>query len=328
VAERRSHPATGVVLVGCGAIARAHARRLARVPGLARYYASRDDARARSYLHVLGGEGAFASYAEAFADPRVSVALVVTPPETHLELALQALAAGKHVIVEKPAFVRAADLDVARAAAACAGRRLLVAENHAYRPVVARLWTLVHTGALGDIRFVQLNAVKRQAATGWRAAPGSGALFEGGVHWASLLVALGLARGRAHRFRAGPSDGPERSSALVIELQDGGVAALTHSWECPGPPFGLQTSRIHGTRGSVVFESNGLFLLTLGGRPRLWLPGVRDFTGFRPMFADLFQALRTGREPFWSLEHARRALELVEAVPSAGPHPLVTGAQR
>jgi UDP-N-acetylglucosamine 3-dehydrogenase len=327
VAERHVFPDTGLVFVGCGAITRAHARRLADTRGLSRYYASRDAGRARAYLDVLGGAGAFASYAEALADPRISVALIATPPHTHLELALAALAAGKHVILEKPAFLRADDVDVARTAAVRAQRRLLVAENYAYRPVVARLWALLHTKALGDVRFVQLNAVKRQTATGWRAASDSSALFEGGVHWASLLVALGLADGRVHKLRAGPSDGPERSSAVVIELENGGVATLTHSWECPGPPHGLQTSRIHGTRGSVVFESNGLLLFTLGGRPRFWLPGPRDFTGFRPMFADLFEALRTGREPFWTLEHARRALELVEAVPSAGPLPLLTGEQ-
>jgi predicted dehydrogenase len=318
----------GVALVGCGGIARSHARRLGRLGGVARFYASRDGARARALLHRAGGVDAFHGYEAAFADPRVDVALIATPPSTHLELALEALAAGKHVIVEKPAFASSSDVEVAARAAMRAGRRLLAAENYAYRPLVGQLRSFLAGDALGALRFVQLNAVKRQTAAGWRARRGQsrGALFEGGVHGASLLVALGLHAGRVHGFQAGPARGPERSSTLVIELEGGAVATLTHSWECPGVPLGLQTSRIHGTRGSIVFESNGLFVLALGGRPRIRLGGFRDLTGFRPMFADLLDAIRTGREPRWTLAHARRALELVEAVPSRGLFTSFTGA--
>jgi UDP-N-acetylglucosamine 3-dehydrogenase len=72
-------------------------------------------------------------------------------------------------------------------------------------------------------------------------------------------------------------------------------------------------SRIYGTRGSVAFESNGLFVLVTGGRPRLVFPGFRDISGYRAMFRDFFDALRTGSEPLMSLERAQRDSELIEA---------------
>ena len=67
-------------------------------------YASRDRARAEEYCRRFQGAGSYADYAAAIDDPRIDAVVVAVPPRFHLELTLQALAAGKHVLVEKPAF--------------------------------------------------------------------------------------------------------------------------------------------------------------------------------------------------------------------------------
>jgi UDP-N-acetylglucosamine 3-dehydrogenase len=72
-------------------------------------------------------------------------------------------------------------------------------------------------------------------------------------------------------------------------------------------------SRIYGTRGSVAFESNGLFVVVAAPHPRLILPGLRDISGYRAMFRDFLAALRTGSEPLMSLARAQRGLEVIEA---------------
>ena len=106
-----------LALLGCGAVARRHGRTLARFRAEVRcFYASRDPARAAAFAARYPGATAFGSYAEAIADPRIDAVLVATPPDSHLALTLEALAGGKHVIVEKPAFLRAADCVRARAA--------------------------------------------------------------------------------------------------------------------------------------------------------------------------------------------------------------------
>ncbi len=306
-----------LAFLGCGGITRTHSRTLTRFRGEVRcHYASREPARAAEFAAQHWGARAFGSYAEAIADPDVDAVLVATPPDTHLDLVLEALAHGKHAIVEKPAFLRSADCELARTAEARSGRRVFVAENYCYKPLARVLRRVVDSGALGEIRFIHLDAVKHQRVEGWRADPGSGgggALFEGGIHWIDLLANLGPRIEAVHGFRPGDWRGGERSMVVVAEYEEGAVGTLAHSWEIPSPWRGLRLSRIYGTRGSVLFESNGLFVRVTGACPRFIVPGLRDIGGYRAMFRDFLHCMRTGHEPLMSLARAQRGLELVEA---------------
>lgn len=106
---------------------------------------------------------------------------------------------------------------------------------------------------------------------------------------------------------------------LVVEYEEGAVGTLAHSWEIPSPLRGLRISRIYGTRGSALFESNGLFILVTGAKPRLIFHGLRDIGGYRAMFRDFLTALRTGNEPLMSLDRAQRGVELIEAAYRTAP---------
>lgn len=312
-----SRSPVNLAILGCGAITQKHSRTLARFRGeVRRFYASRDAATAAAFAERYAGVGSFGSYEDAIADPRVDAVFVTTPPASHLDLTLAALAWGKDVIVEKPAFSRSADFALVRTAEARSGCRVMVAENYCYKPLARVLREILASGTLGEVRFVQIDAVKQQASTGWRADPsvmGGGALFEGGVHWIDLLANLGLRIETVHGFRPGDWQGGERSMLVVAEYEEGAIGTLAHSWEVPSPLRGLRVSHIYGTRGSVLFESNGLFALVTGSRTRLILPGLRDISGYRAMFRDFLDALREGTEPVMTLARAQRGLELVEA---------------
>ena len=314
----RAEP-VGVLFLGCGWAASIHSRVLRRLGGRAGpvtlSYASRDGARAEAHRRRYGGRRAFAAYEAGLADPAVTVVMVTTPPATHRALALQALEAGKHVIVEKPAFLRAADADVVRAAAAAAGRRVFVAENYVYKPIAAHLRRLVAAGDLGEVRFLSVNATKRQPARGWRADPalaGGGALFEAGVHWISFATNLGLDVEAVDAYRVGGGAGADRSSLVVLRYANGAVGTLAHSWELAAPLGGLRLSKVQGTAGAVTFESNGLAAFTTGRRRSLLLPALGDPLGYRAMLGDFLRALRTGEPPFFTLDLARRDLSLLE----------------
>ena len=330
----------GVAFLGCGAIARRHAKLIGHEHRTTcRYFASRDDAKADEVNRQLSGAGHFGSYEAALADERIDVAIITTPTMRHLDLTLAALAAGKDVIVEKPPFMRSTDFDQVEAAERASGKRVFVAENYYYRPLVRTLREHITAGSIGEVRYLIVKALKDQKTGVWRddvGMAGGGALFEGGIHWVNFMGALGLSIEAVHGYRPGageresgktggsvdtpalplsrfPADPPERSMLLVARYTEGAIGTLFHAWDTPSLLKGLRLSRIYGTDGSIAFESNGLFILMFGKRPRIIFPGFRDISGYKAMFADFFHAIRTGAQPEMSLARARRDLELVEA---------------
>ena len=308
-----------IAMLGCGQVAAAHARRLRRHRrDVSLAFASRDLAKAEALRARVDGVRAFGSYAEAINSPEVDVIAVLTPPHLHKELTLAALAAGKHVLVEKPAFPTAADVDVVVAAAARAGKHVFVAENYFYKPSLRRLRALIADRVVGDVVFVHVNAIKRQAATGdWREQPElalGGALYEGGIHWVDFVANLGLEVERVHGFRpAGPAGALERSMMIGIDYREGATGMLSTSWEVPSTARGLRLSKIYGRAGTITFESNGLWILVRGRKTRFYLPGLRDLAGYRAMFDDFVRAWKAGTEPQLTLARARRDLAIVEA---------------
>lgn len=319
-----ARPPLRLAFLGCGFATRLHSRTLRKMP-VERWYASRDRERAEEYRARYDGAGAFGSYEEAISDPAIDIVLVATPPDSHLELTLRALEAGKHVIAEKPPFLSTADLDRAAGAAAETGRRLFVAENYHYKPLAAAVRSAIAAGDVGDVRLVAVNALKHQETGDWRddaGRAGGGALFEGGIHWINFMANLGLSVRRARGYLPGaarPGVDPEKTAVVVLEYEGGAVGTLAYSWEVGSPLKGLRLSAVYGTRGTITFESNGVFLLVRGKRRRIGVPGLRDMLGYRAMFEDFFDAVHTGREAAYDLSLARRDLELVEqAYRSAG----------
>lgn len=303
-----------MAFLGCGNVTRKHSKTLAK-RSVERFYASRSGDRASEYNQRFGGAGWFASYEDAIADPRIDAVLVATPPDTHLELTLAALRAGKHAIIEKPPFLRSSDFTQVREASAAGGVRAYVAENHFYRPLLGCLRELLAEDAIGEPLFVLLNALKTQQVSGWRndlGVAGGGALYEGGIHWVSFAASLGLPELRVHGLRPCADGRPERSMMLALRYGDGPVGSLYYSWEVPSLFKGLRISRIWGREGSITFESNGIFVFVRGRRKRLLFPGLRDIAGYGAMFDDFLRSMRDDDKPAYGLELAERDLRLVE----------------
>ncbi|MES2524177.1 MAG: Gfo/Idh/MocA family oxidoreductase [Gemmatimonadota bacterium] len=316
-----------VLFLGCGLATRMHSRVLSGMQDVELAYASRDGERAATYRKRFGGVASWGSYEDALADDgaTVNVTLVATPTATHLALALQALRAGHHVIVEKPAFLAAADVKDVRSAAQDTGRQVFVAENYVYKPIAQTLRDAIGAGHLGEVRFVSLNATRLQPAVGWRGEPalsGGGALFEAGVHWITFASRIGLDLQEVVGVRAGSTEGPDRSSLVLLRYAGGTVGTLAHSWEIAAPFGGARISTVQGTRGAVTFESNGFASMTTGVRRTLRLY-PRDPLGFRAMFTDFLHCVRTGDTPRYTLDMAERDLRWVEVAHRGLSDPLV-----
>ncbi len=305
-----------LAFLGCGWATRMHSRVLRGQPGLEVRYASRDRARAEAFRRRYGGAVAYPNYEGAFDDATLDVIVVATPPREHLPLTLRALAAGKSVIVEKPAFLEASDVATVRRAATESRQRVFVAENYAYKPLLRVLREVLASEVVGEPLFLQLNAVRLQRIPGWREDPaaGGGALLEGGIHWLHFLASLDLPIRAVRGARPGRRDGPDRSMLVVVEYMSGPVATLHYSWDVPSPLRGLRVSHLWGTDGGATFETNGAFVAVHGRRRHLLFPAPRDIAGYRAMWHDFLGGLRSGQAPRMTLDLAERDLRLVEAV--------------
>ena len=92
--------AVHLAFLGCGFITRVHSRHLRRLRSdIVCSYASRDRDKAEQFRRRHRGRRSYGSYSEAIADTSVDAVVVAVPPRLHLELTLQALGAGKHVLV-------------------------------------------------------------------------------------------------------------------------------------------------------------------------------------------------------------------------------------
>ena len=314
-----------IAFLGCGFITGVHSRHLRRHgSGVDRSYASREAARAESFRRRYAGRRSYGSYDEAIDDPDVAAVVIAVPPRLHLDLAQRALAAGKHVLIEKPACLTLADYEQVRAARERAGRAVLVGENDHYKPLAVCLRRLLRDGVIGEMIFAQFTtlATRLKTAADWRndeTLAGGDAFFEEGVHWLHLANSLGPAITAAHGYRpALPRRGPDtrmKSMMVAFRYDNRAVGSLYYSRETPSLLRGLRVSKLIGRDGIITFESNGAFVLVRGrGAPRVLLPGVRDIRGYQAMYRDFVAAIRNGTPPQMSLEVAMADHRLMDQI--------------
>jgi predicted dehydrogenase len=314
-----------IAFLGCGFITGVHSRNLRSLRNdLVCGYASRDKAKSDACCARYGGTGTYADYSAAIEDPAVDAVVIAVPPRFHVDLALRALAAGKHVLVEKPAFPRMKDYQEVLAARDRARRVVLVGENDHYKPLVQSLRRLLADGAIGDMVFAHFTTIARRlkSADDWRndeTMAGGDAFFEEGIHWLHIAGSLGPKITTIHGYRPAPSrEGPDKrvkSMLVAFRYDNDAVGSLYYSREIPSLLRGLRLSKLFGRKGIITFESNGLFVLARGqGMPRLIFPGFRDIRGYKAMYRDFVRSIRTGTQPEMSLERAIEDQRLMDRV--------------
>jgi predicted dehydrogenase len=268
--------------------------------------------------------GHYADYVAAIEDPRVDAVVIAVPPRFHLDLALRALAAGKHVLVEKPAFLTMEDYATVVEARNRARRVVLVGENDHYKPLAVTLRRLLAQGAIGDMVFAHFTTIAKRLkeADDWRndeLMAGGDAFFEEGIHWLHLAGSLGPKITAIYGFRPSVScDGPDRrckSMMVSFQYDNQAVGSLYYSREIPSLFRGLRLSKLFGRKGVITFESNGGFVFVRGaGLPRMLFPGFRDIRGYQAMYRDFAASIRTGETPEMSLERAIEDQQLMDQV--------------
>jgi predicted dehydrogenase len=178
-------------IIGCGLIGRKRAAALGAT-GCLRYACDLDAARAASLAQLAPGCQAITDYRAALADPAIDAVIVCTLNAALAPIALEAVRAGKHALVEKPGALNAAQLRAVQAAAAQTGARVRLGYNHRFHPALRQARELVDTGALGPLMFLRArygHGGRKGYDREWRADPklsGGGELIDQGVHLIDL----------------------------------------------------------------------------------------------------------------------------------------------
>jgi predicted dehydrogenase len=304
-----------IAFLGCGFITGVHSQQIRRTSiGILRSYASRDLAKAERFCQRYGGHLSYGDYTSAINDPAVDAVVIAVPPRFHLDLTLQALDAGKHVLVEKPAYLTSSDYEQVRLMRDKARRVVMVGENDHYKPLATCLRRILREDTIGQMLFAHFTTLAKRLKlpTDWRNSEllaGGDAFFEEGIHWLHLANSLGPQITSVHGYRPNlPPEGADsraKSMMVAFRYNNGAVGTLHYSREVPSLLRGLRLSKIYGRRGIVTFESNGVFVLVRGqGLPRLLFPGFRDMRGYQAMYRDFVAAIRQQRAPEMSLEIA------------------------
>ncbi len=321
-----------IAFLGCGFITGVHSRHLRALAGdIACSYASRDEAKAAAYCRQYNGIASYPDYLAAISDARVDAVVIAVPPRFHLDLTLRALEAGKHVLVEKPAFLRMDDYRTVLEARDRARRVVLVGENDHYKPLAVTLRGMLAGDTIGEMVFAHFTTIAKRLKTAgdWRndeAMAGGDAFFEEGIHWLHLANSLGPRITTIQGYRPSVSrKGPDtraKSMMVAFRYDNNAVGSLYYSREIPSLWRGLRLSKIFGRDGIITFESNGLIVVARGPRlPRVVFPGFRDIRGYQAMYRDFLRAIRTGGSPEMSLETAIDDQRLMDQVYSSLEHP-------
>lgn len=288
----------GAARIALGAVIPAAARtRAVKVTAIA----TRGGDKARRAREASPEAEVFSDYESLLESASVDAVYIPLPNSMHVEWTLRALAAGKHVLCEKPFAPDAAGAEKAVAAARESGLALMEGFMYRLHPQTARLQALLSEGAIGEVR-------QASAAFGHRlddpedvrgvGSLGGGALGDVGCYCVSgVRLAFSGEPRRASAFARFAPDGADRELAGVLEFE-GGIGMVS----CGISSARRERLEITGTEGRIVLDApfradkaGGRMEISSGGEP-----SVEVFGGAEPYLAELEEfaaAVRESRDP-------------------------------
>jgi predicted dehydrogenase len=211
---------------------------------------SRDAEKAKAFARAHGIPSSTNDYASLLADPSIDVVYLATPFASHHFMAAQALRAGKHVLVEKPIALNAAQAEDLFKLAASENRFLMEAMWTKFNPAFRHMVDLVESGAIGEPRSVRAAfgiPVPDDGGSKWDPARSGGALLDQGIYTVVLAQTLLGVPTEIHASGRTRSDGLDLEQHFTMEFSEGRYAqcasALTE--------FTDLSASISGTRGWI-----------------------------------------------------------------------------
>lgn len=229
---------------------------------------------------------AYATAEELFADRSIDAVYIATPNKFHVPLAIQALEAGKHVLLEKPFAMNFAEAQLAADTARRVGRVLTVGMNRRFVPEHQQVRAMVEAGMLGEIYHAKAFWFRRSGIPklgtwfGSRELAGRGCLGDIGVHQLDLCLylmgnfqpvsAVGatytkfghLGRGEGGWGKSDRAEIPfdvEDFATGLVRFANGATVSLDVSWACHSEEASREDVHLYGTEAGAQASHGKLF---------------------------------------------------------------------
>jgi predicted dehydrogenase/threonine dehydrogenase-like Zn-dependent dehydrogenase len=255
-----------------------------------RAVAARTGWTARRAAEATGAAYCATDYAELLADADLDAVLVGTRHDLHAEIAAAALAAGKHVFVEKPLGLSVDECRRVGEAVAASGRLLTVGFNRRCAPLARRLkeWLRARPGPAVATFQVEAGALPREH---WLLSPteGGGRILGEGCHFVDFLC--WLLDGTPTSVSAVSPGDPSNELTCQLAFPDGSIGLLVYSGRGDGA---LGKEHLRGARGGASFELDDFAELSLAERGRVERRRARQDKGHAGLLAS-FVAAAAGR---------------------------------
>lgn len=339
-------------IIGCGGIANGkHLPSLSKLENIQlTAFCDIVPERAEEAAAQYGIEGAkiYTDYRELLKDGSLDIVHVLTPNDSHADISIAALEAGKHVMCEKPMAKTAADARRMVEAAKRTGKKLTIGYNNRFREDSMYLKKMCQEGKLGHIYFAKAHAIRRRAVPTWgvfldEEKQGGGPLIDIGTHALDLTlwmmdnykpkVVLGTKYHElSQRENAANAWGPwdpkqftvEDSAFGMIVMEDGATIMLESSWALNSLEVDEAKCSLSGTEAGADMK-NGLringeeFSRLYTKEIELSAGGVAFYDGQAENAADIemrswIEAIDQDLEPVVTPEQACVVSEILEAI--------------
>jgi predicted dehydrogenase len=317
-----------VAIIGCGLIGKKRAQSLP-AEQVAWFIDKRIEA-AKELAKTHPSAQVDTDWKKAFSDPAVGLVIIATAHRDLAPLTKAAVESGKHVLVEKPAGVTAAELKPIVELARAQKKIVKVGFNHRYHPSFLKAREIVDSGALGKVMFIRAkygHGARVGYEKEWRAQKelsGGGELIDQGMHL------IDLSRWFMGEFTKVSGYAPtlfwkmdvEDNCFLDLRTSSGQIAWLHAGWTEWKNVFCFEIMAQHGKLqidglgGSYGTESLTYYkMLPQMGPPETttWEYPFPDKSWELEM-KDLLQAIQTGREPMGNISDGYEALRIVDKI--------------
>jgi len=327
----------GLAIVGLGNALAPHAKSVVDLSDRVRvvHAVARNAEQRRAVADQYGFPGT-GDWAAAIADPAVDAVMILTPTNSHLEIAEAAFAAGKHVLCEKPLDTTVERAERMVAAGRRAERRLSVMLQLRFREASRRLKALLASGGLGEVQAATMTvpwwraqSYYDQPGRGVKSRDGGGVLMIQAIHTLDLFrwfVGVSEVDAAVTRTTSLHRMETEDYATALVRLGNGAPGTITAT--VAAYPGGPEQIMVIGSKGVARMDGSNLRVSYLDGREDVLedAVGSGSGTGFmafshephKAVISDFLDAIEQGRDPAIPGEEALATQRVIDAIINKG----------